>query len=47
MGFQGKGIERLSDDQRSVKDLEKQICTRELEFELLKKVLDIFPKIEK
>ena len=45
--FQGYGIERFSDDQRRVKDLEKQLRTRELEIEILKKAIAIFSKLEK
>jgi len=45
--FQGKGIERLNDDQRRVKDLEKQLRTRDLELEILKKAIAIFSKLEK
>ena len=45
--FQGHGIERLSDDQRRVKDLEKQLRTRDLELEILKKAIAIFSKLEK
>ena len=45
--FQGHGIERLSEDQRRVKDLEKQLRTRDLELEILKKAIAIFSKLEK
>ena len=45
--FQGHGVERLNDHQRRVKELEKQLRTRELELEILKKAIAIFSKLEK
>ena len=45
--FSGHGVERLSDDARRVKELEKQLRTKELELEILKKAIAVFSKIDK
>lgn len=44
--FQGRGVERLSDEQRRIKDLEKALKNRELELEILKKAIAVFSKID-
>ncbi|MGL4519358.1 MAG: transposase [Phocaeicola sp.] len=45
--FQGRGVERLTDEQRKIKELEKTLRDRELELEILKKAIAIFSKIDK
>ena len=45
--FQGKGIERLTDEQRRIKDKEKALKNSELELEILKKAIAIFSKRDK
>lgn len=42
--FPGRGIERLTEEQRKIKDLERSLKERELELEILKKVIAIFSK---
>ena len=44
--FQGRGIERLTDEQRKIKDLEKALKNKELELEILKKAIAVFSKID-
>lgn len=45
--FQGRGVERLTEDQRKIKDLEKSLKDKELELEILKKAIAIFSKTDK
>lgn len=47
VSFPGHGVERLSDEGRRVKDLEKKLKTTELELEILKKAIAVFSKIDK
>ena len=42
--FPGRGIERLTEEQRKIKDLERSLKERELELEILKKAIAIFSK---
>lgn len=45
--FQGHGVERLSDEDRRVKELEKKLRNTELELEILKKAIAVFSKIDR
>lgn len=45
--FSGHGVERLSDEGRRVKELEKKLKNTELELEILKKTITGFSKIDK
>ena len=45
--FQGHGVERLSDEGKRVKELEKKLKNTELELEILKKAIAVFSKIDK
>lgn len=45
--FQGHGIERLSDEGKRIKELEKKVKNTELELEILKKAIAVFSKIDK
>ena len=45
--FAGHGVERLSDEGRRVKELEKSLKNTELELEILKKAIAVFSKIDK
>lgn len=45
--FSGHGVERLSDEGRRVKELEKKLKNTELELEILKKAIAVFSKIDK
>lgn len=42
--FPGHGIERLTEEQRKIKDLEKSLKDKALELEILKKAIAIFSK---
>ena len=42
--FPCRGIERLAEEQRKIKDLERSLKERELELEILKKAIAIFSK---
>ena len=42
--FPGKGNERLSDEQRRIRDLEKQLADRELDLDILKKSIGLLNK---
>ena len=44
--FQGRGVERLTDEQRRIKELEKSLKNKELELEILKKAIAVFSKID-
>lgn len=44
--FQGHGVERLSDEGRKVKELEKKLRNTEMELEILKKAIAVFSKID-
>ena len=44
--FQGRGIERLNDEQRRIKDLEKALKNKELELEILKKAIAVVSKTD-
>ena len=45
--FPGRGNERLTDDQRRIKELEKQLKDRELDLEILKKAVSFFSRADK
>ncbi len=45
--FQGHGVERLSDEGKRVKELEKKLRNTELELEILKKAIAVFSKIDR
>lgn len=45
--FQGHGIERLSDEGRQVKELQKKLRNTEMELEILKKAIAVFSKIDR
>ncbi len=45
--FPGKGNERLTDDQRRIKELEKELKDRELDLEILKKAIAFFSRTDK
>lgn len=45
--FQGHGVERLSEEGKRVKELEKKLRNTELELEILKKAIAVFSKIDK
>ena len=45
--FPGRGNERLTDDQRRIKELEKQLKDRELDLEILKKAVGFFSRADK
>ncbi len=44
--FQGHGVERLSEEGKRIKELEKQLCNTELELEILKKAIAVFSKTD-
>ncbi|MFR9607648.1 MAG: transposase [Rikenellaceae bacterium] len=44
--FPGRGNERLTEEGRKVKELEKALKERELELEILKKAIAIFSKTD-
>ena len=45
--FQGKGVERLTDEQYRIKQLEKALNNSELELEISKIAIAVFSKIDK
>ena len=45
--FPGKGNERLSDDQRKIRDLEKELREAQLDLELLKKAVAFFSRADR
>ena len=45
--FQGHGVERLSDEGKRVKELEKKLLNTEMELEILKKAIAVFSKIDR
>jgi transposase len=45
--FPGHGVERLSDEVRQVKELQKKLRNTELELEILKKAIAVFSKIDR
>jgi len=45
--FQGRGVERLSAEQRQVKELQKKLRNTELELEILKKAIAVFSKTDR
>ena len=45
--FPGRGNERLTDDQRRIKELEKQLKDKELDLEILKKAVGFFSRADK
>lgn len=42
--FPGRGIERLTDEQREIKELKKQLIDRDLDVEILKKAIAFFAR---
>lgn len=44
--FPGRGVERLSDQDRVILTLEKELKTSKLELEILKKAIAVFSKID-
>lgn len=45
--FPGRGNERLTDEQREIKELRKQLKDRELDLEILKKAIAFFSRADK
>ncbi len=45
--FQSHGVERLSDEGRQVKYLEKELRNAKMELEILKKAIAVFSKIDR
>ena len=45
--FSGRGVERLTDQERTIKELEKELRTSRLELDILKKAIAVFSKIDK
>lgn len=45
--FPGRGIERLTDEQRELKELRKQLKDKELDLEILKKAIAFFSRADK
>ena len=45
--FSGRGIERLTDQARTINELEKELRTSRLELDILKKAIAVFSKIDK
>jgi len=45
--FQGHGVERLSDEGKRVKELEKKLRNTEMELEILKKAIAVFSKVDR
>ncbi|MEG0892085.1 MAG: hypothetical protein RSF01_09445 [Bacteroidales bacterium] len=45
--FPGHGNERLTDEQRRIKELEKELKDRELDLEILKKAIAFFSRTDK
>jgi transposase len=45
--FQGRGVERLSEEGKQVKELQKKLRNTELELEILKKAIAVFSKIDR
>lgn len=45
--FPGRGNELLTDDDRRIKELEKQLRDRELDLEILKKAIAFFSRADK
>jgi len=45
--FPGHGVERLSDEGKLVKELEKELRNTKLELEILKKAIAIFSQTDK
>jgi len=47
LSFSGHGVERLSEEDKRVKELEKKLRTTEMELEILKKAIAIFSKTDR
>ena len=47
ISFTGNGNERLTDEQRRIKELEKALKESQLEAEILKKAIGFFAKVDK
>ena len=45
--FQGHGVERLSEEGKQVKELQKKLRNTEMELEILKKAIAVFSKIDR
>ncbi|MFR9651468.1 MAG: transposase [Rikenellaceae bacterium] len=45
--FPGRGVERLTDEQREIKELRKQLKDKELDLEILKKAIAFFARVDK
>ena len=45
--FQGQGVERLSDEGKRVKELEKALRRSQMELEILKKAIAIFSQADR
>lgn len=45
--FQGRGVERLTDEQQELKELRKQLKDKELDLEILKKAIAFFSRTDK
>ena len=45
--FQGHGVERLSDEGKELKEVQKKLRNAEMELEILKKAIAVFSKIDR
>ena len=45
--FQGHGVERLSDEGKELKEVQKKLRNAEMELEILKKAIAIFSKTDR
>ncbi len=45
--FPGRGVERLTEEQREIKELRRQLKDRELDLEILKKAIAFFSRADK
>jgi len=45
--FPGHGVERLSDEGRQLKEVQKKLRNAEMELEILKKAIAVFSKIDR
>ena len=46
LSFPGRGVERLTDEGRKIKELEKDLRNSKLELEIFKKAIAVFSKID-
>jgi transposase len=45
--FPGRGVERLTDEQREIKELKNRLIDRDMDVEILKKAIAFFSRAEK